>query len=390
MRTTGKSTPTWPLFIGGFIGPFGGQLVSTMLPEVAAGLNVSIEVASTALTAYLFPFAGLMLISGTLAERFGRRRTVRLAYLAYVLASLVCALAPNFELFLLGRVLQGAANAFTTPVLIGALADAVPPERLGRALGVYGSMQAFGQAMAPLAGGFAAALDYRIGFLVVAAVAAVLFFLPPPDAARQPAGATGRFRSLFTGQLALACLVAGLAYLTTTGIILLVALFGRDEFGLAPGPAGLVVAAFGLAGLLTGRRSGGLLDRWGVFPVGMIAHIVLGVCCLVVGLTAGLPAAAGIAIMVAAIALGGASGTATRAAAQNIAVTSAPTNRSGASSVMLACQFGGSALAPLVWVPLFYGWSSPGALMVVGVPAVLAGLVLGIGWRVTGSRTPGR
>lgn len=380
MGESQRATPTWPLYIGGFIGPFGGQLVGTMLPEVAADLDVTVEVASLSLTAYLIPFAALMLVSGTLAERMGRRTAVRAAYALYVVASLACAFAPTFELFIVGRIVQGIANAFTTPVLVGALSDAVPPERLGRSLGMYGSMQALGQAMAPLAGGLAAALNWRGGFVVVAVVAGALFFLPPRDAPHHAQGARGRFRSLATRQLALACLVAGLAYLSTTGVILLAALYGRVEFGLSPELAGLAVAAFGLAGLLTGRRTGGLIDRLGLFPVGMAAHALLGLSCLVIGLTAGLPVAIGVTVMVLAIAVGGMSGTATRSVAQNLAVTSAPTNRSGASSVMLAFQFGGSALAPLVWVPLFYGWSAAGSLMVTGAPAILSGLVLVAVW----------
>lgn len=388
MGESRRGTPTWPLYIGGFIGPFGGQLVGTMLPEVAQDLGVTVEVASIGLTAYLIPFAALMLVSGTIAERIGRRTAVRAAYALYVVASLVCAFAPTFEIFVVGRIVQGVANAFTTPVLVGALSDAVRPERLGRSLGMYGSMQAFGQAMAPLAGGLAAAINWRGGFVVVAVVAGVLFFLPPRDAADQSGVARGRFRSLANRQLALACLVAGLAYLTTTGVILLVALYGRVEFGLSPEMAGLAVAAFGTAGLLTGRRTGGLIDRLGLFPVGMVSHVLLGLACLVIGLTAGMPVAAGVTIMVLAVGLGGMSGTATRSVAQNLAVTSAPTNRSGASSVMLACQFGGSALAPLVWVPLFYGWSTFGSLMLTGVPAALSGLVLAFVWLVRRATRP--
>ena len=52
---------TWPLYIGGFLGPFGGAVVATMLPEMAGDLGVSVNAASLSLTAYLVPFAVLML-----------------------------------------------------------------------------------------------------------------------------------------------------------------------------------------------------------------------------------------------------------------------------------------------------------------------------------------
>lgn len=379
---------TWPLFIGGFIGPFGAQLVSTMLPELSADLSVTVEVASTALTAYLVPFAALMLVSGTLAERWGRRSTVRTAYLVYFLASVACLAAPTFETFLLGRVLQGASNAFTTPVLVGAITDLVPTQRLGRSLGLFGSLQALGQAMSPLAGGLAASVHWRWAFVVCAVVAGVLFFLPPQNPASPTAApqapttptdgqAASQWKALANRRLALACVVAGLAYLSTTGIILLVALFARVQFGLSPSAAGLVVASFGLAGLLTGRRTGALLDRFGVLPVGAAAHALVAGACLVVALTAGLSVTMGVAITVVAVAVGGVGGTASRSAAQTLAVTSAPTNRAGASSVMLACQFGSAAVAPLMLIPVFTSASPSFALFVAAVPALLAaGLLL--------------
>ncbi|MDO5683769.1 MAG: MFS transporter [Propionibacteriaceae bacterium] len=370
----------WPLFIGGFLGPFGGSLVTTMLPELARDLNVSVEVASTTLTAYLVPFAATMLVSGTLAERMGRRRTVRMAYLVYALASVAAVVAPNFQLFFLARILQGASNAFTTPVLVGAITDAVPAQRLNRSLGVFGSLQALGMAASPLAGGLSAA--------VCALVAGVLFFLPPPDAAR-PAqlGSSARWRALANRKLALAGFVAGVAYLTTSGILVLTALYARVQFDLTPGLAGVVVAVFGVAGLLTGRRTGGWMDRFGVLRVGAVVHVVMGLACAMIALTASFIPIVGVALLVMLVAIGGVAGTAGRSTTQSLAVTSAPTNRAGASSVMLACQFGGSALAPILWVPVFVGGAPWLALVVAGVPALIAGLVLAIAWRMSAPPT---
>lgn len=176
-----------------------------MLPELAAGLDTTISTAAWSLTVYMIPFAALMILSGTLGERWGRTRTVRAAYVGYALASLLCALAPSADLFLAGRAAQGAANAFTSPLLVAAISDAVTPERLGRSLGRLGSMQAAGQAFAPLVGGAAAAVDYRWAF-VASAVAAVLLGLAPPsdaprDGARPGARPAGEWRVLANRRL---------------------------------------------------------------------------------------------------------------------------------------------------------------------------------------------
>lgn len=66
-----------------------------MLPELGADFGVPTGTASVSITAYLLPFAAVMLVSGTLGERWGRGRTVVAGYALYVLASLACVLAAS-------------------------------------------------------------------------------------------------------------------------------------------------------------------------------------------------------------------------------------------------------------------------------------------------------
>ena len=371
----------WPLYVGGFLGPFGSPVVTTMLPEMAADLNSTVGAVSTSLTAYLLPFATLMLVSGTLAERFGRRRSVAAGYVVYTIASVGCAVAPTFGLLMLCRVLQGAANAFTTPVLVAAITEAVPRKRLGRSLGLFGSMQATGQAMAPLIGGIAATFDWRYAFWGTALVSAVLAALPPENSRlAQTGSAADRWRALLNRQLGVACVVAALAFLTTLGVAVIAALYASQAFGLGPTARGLVVAVFGLSGLAAGRWLGGLMDRHGQVFVGAVMHLVLGVGAALCGLTPN------VAVLVIAIGVAGAAAAGTRAAVQTLAVTSAPANPSGATSVMLACQFGGAALAPLLWVPIFLADAARGgdggvALVACGIPAVVAAIILAVVYR---------
>lgn len=130
------------LYTGGLLGPLGGGIVAPMLPQVGRSVHASTSAVATSLTAYFVPFAVLQLVSGTLGERWGRRRTVLVAYLVYALASVSCALAPTLAAFLGGRALMGGANAFTSPLLLAGLGSTVPPERLNRAIGVFSSFQA--------------------------------------------------------------------------------------------------------------------------------------------------------------------------------------------------------------------------------------------------------
>jgi len=74
------------------------------------------------------------------------------------------------------EVLQGAANAFTSPLLLAALAESTTEERLGRSMGTFAAVQTAGVVSAPLIGGLAGAIDIRLAFLVPAAVALLLAF----------------------------------------------------------------------------------------------------------------------------------------------------------------------------------------------------------------------
>lgn len=366
---------TWPLYVGGFLGPFGGAVVATMLPEMATDLGVSLEAASLSLTAYLVPFAAFMLVSGTLAERFGRRRTVQVAFTTYVVASVACALAPNLSVLLLTRVVQGIANSFTTPVLVAAISSIVPAQRLGRALGLFGSVQALGQAAAPLIGGLAASVHWSWAFWGSAAVAGVLALLPPPDGGGGPAAVPGaqasrnRWRSLANRQLAVACLIAFLAYLTVNGITVVGAIHASSDFGLGPTQRGLAIAGFGVAGILAGRLLGSLLDRYGRLAFGAVVHALLGVGAAAAGLSPWL------ALMIVFVAIAGAAATGCRAVAQSLAVTATADNRSGATSMMLAWQFGGGAVAPILWVPL-YAVAAGTTLVAAALPALAAAALL--------------
>lgn len=352
-----------------------------MLPELSRDFDVSVALASTSVTSYLIPFAMLMLLSGTLAERWGRKRTVQIGYLAYALMAIGCALAPTFELFTLFRILMGASNAFTTPVLVAAITDLVPRERLGRSLGMFGAMQATGQAMSPLAGGIAADLHWSLAFYAIALVSFVLAALPPENA-REPfiGSQRERWKALANPQLAVASVAAALSFFTLMVVGVVGVLYLRDEFGTGATLTGVILAIFGLAGLATGRWSGSLMDRYGRLKIGGFAHLVFGVFASLIGVTALIGGAVGLGLVVLFLALAGSASTATRAVVQQLAVTSAPTNRSGATSVMLACQFGGASLAPLLWVPI-YEIDRSLAMGTGGIAAFLGGVLLLVVWR---------
>jgi len=341
-------------------------MVNAILPELADTLGTDVTGASGAVTAYMIPFSVLMVISGTVGARWGAARSVRFGLLLFSASSVLCMLSPGLGLFLTGRALQGVANAFTTPLLVAIISSLVPRERLGRSLGAYASFQAAGQAFAPLIGGVAAEINVRLAFAATALVALLLAVLIP---VRQTRGATmpADWGALRNPRLVRSASVALCSQFAATSVMVLTALLVSDRFGLTPGERGLVVACFGLAGLLFGRVIGHLVDRFDVVPVGSVSLAILALSLALLGVTPGLVA------VIALVSLGGFVGTAARILTNTLAIHSTPRNVGGATSLTMAAQFLGTAVMPAI-IPLYH-WHTWAAYAVAAAVA-MTGAVL--------------
>ena len=339
---------TLPLYAGGFLGPFGGAMLVALIPNIADGLDTSLTLVASSITAYMVPFAVLQLVSGTIAERLGARRVVRAGYLVFGAAALACALAPEIWTFLGARAVMGAANAFLSPVLLAALSEVVAPAVLGRTVGTFAAWQTAGFTMAPAIGGALGEVSWRLAFAVVT-LAAVLLALP-----RQTLGAFEGARgggaglgSLLNRWLALLSAKALLGYLGFTAIGFVLVLVAAEEFGLGSGARGLLVAGYGVGGIVLGRFAGSIVDR-----VGRPSTALAGTLVCAAGVL-------GLAFMgdvwsLALVWLGiGCAGTFVWAGLNTMAVESFPENRAGATSLYSAFKFAGVALGPLVYTPLF-------------------------------------
>jgi MFS transporter, ACDE family, multidrug resistance protein len=356
------------LYIGGLLGPFGGGIVAAMLPELGADFAVTPSLAATTTTTYLLPSALVMLVSGSLGERWGSSRTIRVAYIGYAVVAVLGAIAPWFWLFQVTRALQGVANAFTTPLLLSKIAAGTPRERLGRAMGTYGAMQAIGQTTAPLVGGLAAESAWQLAFVGVAVVAALLAVSPlPPDTEPVGTRAPGALRDAWTPVVLLSGGIAGVAWMCSAGLPFLVSFRLDDAFALSPGSRGLALTAYGVAGVLGARLTGSAVDRFGVRAMLITGVLSAAVAITAIGLVDSLPvvvlawAAAGVCgqlilVAVHSTVLGGSGG-------------------GGAISVVTAWRFLGMSAAPAVFTGLYYsdpalGFGLAGLLLALMIPVV--------------------
>jgi MFS family permease len=337
------------LYAGGFLGPFGGGVLTVLVPDLRAEFDVSTAVASAVIPAYIVPFAALQLVSGTIGERFGLARTVRVAYVGYAAVSLLAAVATGFGVLLVARALQGVANAFTTPLLLAALAASTPSYRLGRTMGAFAAVQTAGIVSAPLVGGIAGHVDLRLAFVGPAVAALVLALVPLPQMARDARAAPPSLRDAVTRPVRWLALAAFLSYLAVTGLAFLVALHGADEFGLSATARGLILATFGLAGVVASPVAGLLIER-----IGQVRVTVAGA--LACAATVPLLGVAGTPELLTAAWLGAGLGSALLWTGLNtLTVEAAPANRAGAVSFVGAWKFAGNAAGPAVWLPLYTG-----------------------------------
>lgn len=356
-RQTDERVLTWetlPFLVGGFLGPFGTMVVISIYPELRDSFDASTTAVTWSFSGYLFAMAVCLLVSGTIGERYGRKRVTRITFFVYATASIVAAITPTLGLFIASRVVMGAANAFITPLLIAGLSEIIEERRLGRAVGVYAGFQAAGAAAAPFASGLMAEVDWRWTFVLVAAVSILLSLRPAPGEPR-PSVDAPPIRPLFRLPMTRLWLGAFTAAAGPIGLAVLVGVRLRDQLEVSSSAAGTILLTSGLITMATSPRWGTAIDHLG----GRRASI------LSLGATASIGATLGFfgevtAFVVVWLLLSAVVGL-IPLNLQRLAAIAVPENRGGALSSVLAFRFFGHAAGPLVFIPMLE-WSAPTAL----------------------------
>ncbi len=359
------------LHAGGFIGPFGGGVTASMLPELGADFDVSTSAAAATITAYLVPFAALMLLSGTLGARWGLRRSVLSAYLVSFVGSVLCVVATAFPLLLVGRGIQGIANSFTTPLLLATIAADTPRAQLSRTLGLFAALQAAGQTSGPLVGGLAAEVTWRLAFVGVGVAAVVLALIGlPPDAQDRPATQVVRLRTAWRPEVLRAAAVAFVGWGCLGGITFLVAYRTDDGFGLSASERGVLLTAFGVVGMLTASLVGRLIQRIGGRRGALVGTVAGAVPVALIGV------APWVAAVVVLWALAGLCAQFLQVGLNTLVLSGDGENPAGAVSVVQAFRFIGAALSPVALTPIYHSSAPLGFLVPALLLAVTAPLAL--------------
>jgi EmrB/QacA subfamily drug resistance transporter len=128
-------------------------VVSTALSTIQVDLHAGLEQLEWTINAYALSFAALLMTAAAFGDRWGRRRMFSVGITLFGLASVACALAPNVGTLIAARAVQGAGAAVVMPLAMALLSAAYPPERRGRALGIFSGVGGLGVLGGPLIGG---------------------------------------------------------------------------------------------------------------------------------------------------------------------------------------------------------------------------------------------
>ncbi|MFC4810244.1 MFS transporter [Paenibacillus sp. GCM10023250] len=124
------------------------------LPDLLKGLQASLLQAMWVMLSYMVAQTVMVLMAGSLADRFGRKRIYVGGMLLFTVVSLIAGFAGSAPLLIVLRILQGVGGAMIMANSTAIVADAFPKEELGRALGVNIMVVAVGQIIGPVLGGW--------------------------------------------------------------------------------------------------------------------------------------------------------------------------------------------------------------------------------------------
>jgi len=129
-------------------------IVNVALPAIRSDLHASIAGLQWSIDGYSVIVASFLLLAGSLADRFGRRRTFQIGLCAFILGSLLCSLATSTSALVAFRMLQAIGGSMLNPVAMSIIVNTfLDPRERARAIGIWGAVFGISMAAGPLLGG---------------------------------------------------------------------------------------------------------------------------------------------------------------------------------------------------------------------------------------------
>lgn len=137
-------------------------IVNVALPSIRHDLDASVSGLQWVIDAYTMVVASLLMLAGSMADRFGRRRVFQLGMALFLLGSLLCSVAPGIHGLVAFRIVQALGATMLNPVAMSIIANTfTEPKARARAIGIWGAVAGVAMALGPVIGG---ALTESIGW----------------------------------------------------------------------------------------------------------------------------------------------------------------------------------------------------------------------------------
>ncbi|MEO7735430.1 MAG: DHA2 family efflux MFS transporter permease subunit [Kofleriaceae bacterium] len=310
-------------------------IVNVALPSVRRDLVVSTSGLQWVIDSYTLVVASVLMLAGSLADRFGRRRTFQTGMVVFTIASALCSVAPGLNSLIAFRMLQAVGASMLNPVAMSIITNTfIEPRARARALGAWGAVVGISMALGPLVGGgLTEGIGWRSIFWInvpigIAAIVLAQRFVPESRAPRarrlDPVGQIlvlaalasltyaviegphhgwaspligGMFATAAVSVLALvayeprqaeplldlrffrsvpfasATVIAVCAFGAFAGFVFLNALYLQEVRGMRAFQTGLYTLPLALATIACSPISGRMVARWGTRPSLLIAGV---------------------------------------------------------------------------------------------------------------------
>ncbi len=200
-----------------FIAGVDATIVNVGLPSIQRDLHAPVSGLQWVVDAYTLVIASLLILSGSVADRFGRRRVFQTGLAAFTVGSLLCSLAPGLSWLVTFRMMQAVGGSMMNPVAVSIITNTfTEPGERARAIGIWGGVFGLSIAAGPVCGGLlVASVGWRGIFWVnvpigVAAIVLTALFVP-----ESRAGRARRFDPV--GEVLVIVLLASLTYAIIEG-----------------------------------------------------------------------------------------------------------------------------------------------------------------------------
>lgn len=246
----------------------GASLLYPVLPVIASDLKIDPSEIGLVIVAFASPSVVLAPIFGVIGDRHSRRWMLILGLLLYGLAGTACAFAPSLSTLLALRVLQGIGFSAITGLTIILLSELLPEEREIHGQGWKVVIDRIAMIGAPIAGGFLAAISWRLAFapFLLCVPLAVMGYLWMPETSRPGTGTLRQyfaetFFALRQPRLRTAFATSFIRFFLDYGLFTYFSLFLALRYGASAATAGWLVAISSVGSIVTAVSIGNI-HRW--------------------------------------------------------------------------------------------------------------------------------